>query len=176
MMAGDMGSFRTDIGLENPARPGKRRSVTAMLVDTGSELSWVPADVGQSRLRTSRRSVAAGSKDTRRSERGCGPSEPAFGGCGRDAGCGCLTPVHQCIKLAPCVSRSTLLRVHMTVAADHSVAAARNTLATFEADAARNFAESYFRCPPCPRYSVSVGNHARLPHLLIGLSTWHHHA
>ena len=47
-MTGDMGSFRTDIELENPARPGERRAVKAMLVDTGAELSWVAAELLES--------------------------------------------------------------------------------------------------------------------------------
>ena len=38
-----METFRTDVELENPARPGERRFVSAVLVDTGSELSWIPA-------------------------------------------------------------------------------------------------------------------------------------
>ena len=38
-----MGTFRTDIELENPASPGERRLVQSLLVDTGSELTWVPA-------------------------------------------------------------------------------------------------------------------------------------
>ena len=40
-----MGTFRIDIELENPARPGKKRALTPVLVDTGAELSWFPADV-----------------------------------------------------------------------------------------------------------------------------------
>jgi predicted aspartyl protease len=43
-----MGTFRVDIEIENPARPGERRTVKAVLVDTGAELSWIPADVLQS--------------------------------------------------------------------------------------------------------------------------------
>jgi predicted aspartyl protease len=43
-----MGSFRVDVELENPARPGQRRTVRSVLVDTGAELSWVPADVLES--------------------------------------------------------------------------------------------------------------------------------
>ena len=42
-MSADMGSFRVDVEIENPARPGERRRVTSVLVDTGAELSWVPA-------------------------------------------------------------------------------------------------------------------------------------
>ena len=38
-----MGSFRVDIEIENPTRPGERRTLTSVLVDTGAELSWVPA-------------------------------------------------------------------------------------------------------------------------------------
>src|SRR5688572_19362588 len=44
-MSHDMGTFRVDVEIENPARPGERRIVKAVLVDTGAELSWVPADV-----------------------------------------------------------------------------------------------------------------------------------
>lgn len=40
-----MGSFRVDLEIENPARPGDRRLVAGALVDTGAELSWFPADV-----------------------------------------------------------------------------------------------------------------------------------
>lgn len=41
----DMGTFRTDVEIENPARPGERRALHNVLVDTGAELSWFPADV-----------------------------------------------------------------------------------------------------------------------------------
>ncbi len=44
-MPDDMGTFRVDVELENPARPGDRRTLRAVLVDTGAELSWVPAEV-----------------------------------------------------------------------------------------------------------------------------------
>jgi predicted aspartyl protease len=47
-MANDMGSFRVDMVLENPARPGDQRSLRSVLVDTGAELSWVPAEVLES--------------------------------------------------------------------------------------------------------------------------------
>ena len=42
-MPDEMGSFRVDVEIENPARPGDRRTLTSVLVDTGAELSWVPA-------------------------------------------------------------------------------------------------------------------------------------
>jgi predicted aspartyl protease len=39
----DMGTFRIDIQIENPAARGARRTVAQLLVDTGSELTWLPA-------------------------------------------------------------------------------------------------------------------------------------
>lgn len=39
----EMGTFRIEVELENPARPGSRKRVTNVLVDTGAELSWFPA-------------------------------------------------------------------------------------------------------------------------------------
>jgi predicted aspartyl protease len=47
-MADDMGTFRVDIELENPAQPGEKRTIRSVLVDTGAELSWVPAEVLES--------------------------------------------------------------------------------------------------------------------------------
>jgi predicted aspartyl protease len=47
-MSDDMGSFRVDIEIENPACPGERRTLRSVLVDTGAELSWVPAEVLES--------------------------------------------------------------------------------------------------------------------------------
>jgi predicted aspartyl protease len=44
-MADDMGTFRVDIEIENPARPGDKRLLRSLLVDTGAELSWVPGEV-----------------------------------------------------------------------------------------------------------------------------------
>jgi predicted aspartyl protease len=40
-----MGTFRTDIELAHPARPDLRVALRSVLVDTGAELSWVPAGV-----------------------------------------------------------------------------------------------------------------------------------
>ena len=42
-MSNDMNTFRVDIEIENAARPGERRTVTSVLVETGTVLSWVPA-------------------------------------------------------------------------------------------------------------------------------------
>ena len=47
-MPDDMGSFRVDVEIENPAGPGDRRTVRSVLVDTGAELSWLPAEVLES--------------------------------------------------------------------------------------------------------------------------------
>jgi hypothetical protein len=44
----DMGTFRIDVEIENPLFPGKRRTLHHVLVDTGAELSWFPADVLES--------------------------------------------------------------------------------------------------------------------------------
>ena len=42
-MRDEMGTFHVDIEVESPARPGERRMVRSALVDTGAELSWIPA-------------------------------------------------------------------------------------------------------------------------------------
>lgn len=47
-MPTDMGTFRVNVEIENPARPGVRRAIGAVLVDTGAELSWVPAELLES--------------------------------------------------------------------------------------------------------------------------------
>jgi predicted aspartyl protease len=44
-MSSEMGTFRIDVVVENPARPGEQRTVQSVLVDTGAELSWIPAEV-----------------------------------------------------------------------------------------------------------------------------------
>jgi len=44
-MAIERGSFRVDIEIENLLRPGQKRLVRSLLVDTGAELSWVPAAI-----------------------------------------------------------------------------------------------------------------------------------
>ena len=47
-MPNDMGTFRVDIEVENPARPGQKRTLRSVLVDTGAELSWVPTELLES--------------------------------------------------------------------------------------------------------------------------------
>lgn len=41
----DMGTFRIEVELENPASPGARQRLSGVLVDTGAELSCFPAPV-----------------------------------------------------------------------------------------------------------------------------------
>lgn len=43
-----MGTFRVDVEIENPAQPGRKRELTGVLVNTGAELSWVPAEILES--------------------------------------------------------------------------------------------------------------------------------
>jgi len=63
-MGDEMGSFRVDVEIENPSRPGDKREVRSVLVDTGAELSWIPAPVLESlgirRYRTARFRQATG--------------------------------------------------------------------------------------------------------------------
>ena len=47
-MSAEMGTFRVDVEIDNPARPGEIRMLRAVLVDTGAELSWFPASVLES--------------------------------------------------------------------------------------------------------------------------------
>lgn len=47
-MRDEMGTFRVDVEIENPARPGERRTLREVLVDTGAELSWIPAQLLES--------------------------------------------------------------------------------------------------------------------------------
>jgi len=47
-MSDEMGTFRVDVEIENPARPGERRTLRSVLVDTGAELSWIPAELLES--------------------------------------------------------------------------------------------------------------------------------
>lgn len=47
-MPDEMGTFRTDVEVEHPDRPSERRLIRSVLVDTGAELSWFPADILES--------------------------------------------------------------------------------------------------------------------------------
>jgi len=47
-MSDQMATFRVSVEIENPSKPGQRRAVESVLVDTGAELSWFPAEVLES--------------------------------------------------------------------------------------------------------------------------------
>jgi predicted aspartyl protease len=59
-----MGTFRIDIAVEHPARRGKRVGIEHVLVDTGSEFTWIPTpaleQLGVERERTQRFLIADG--------------------------------------------------------------------------------------------------------------------
>ena len=44
-MIDDTGIFRTTVTVENPARPGVTTDVSNVMVDTGSEYTWLPRPV-----------------------------------------------------------------------------------------------------------------------------------
>jgi len=48
MMSDEMGAFRIEVAIENPAQPGRRVELRAVLVDTGAELSVFPASALES--------------------------------------------------------------------------------------------------------------------------------
>ena len=60
----DVGTFRTTVSIEHPARRGVIRTVGNVLVDSGSDLTWIPRellnDLGISRERTERMIAADG--------------------------------------------------------------------------------------------------------------------
>ncbi len=47
-MSDTMGTFRVEVQVENPVRPGPRVTLPSALVDTGAELSWFPAPLLES--------------------------------------------------------------------------------------------------------------------------------
>ncbi|HEX9754610.1 MAG TPA: hypothetical protein VGA42_02835 [Gemmatimonadales bacterium] len=47
-MSDEMGSFRVDVEIENITRPGERRVLHGVLMDTGAELSWFPGELLES--------------------------------------------------------------------------------------------------------------------------------
>ena len=60
----DVGTFRTSISIEHAARRGVLRTVDDVLVDSGSDFSWIPRAVlealGVARERTERMTAADG--------------------------------------------------------------------------------------------------------------------
>ncbi len=63
-MSNVIGALRIAIEIENPVHPGVRRTLERVLVDTGAELSWVPAGIleslGIERVKRSRFRQATG--------------------------------------------------------------------------------------------------------------------
>lgn len=47
-MPDEMGSFRVDVEVENPLRPGELSMLHSVLIDTGAELSWFPTQLLES--------------------------------------------------------------------------------------------------------------------------------
>ena len=60
----DVGTFRTTVSIEHPARRGVIRAVGNVLVDSGSDLTWIPRellnDLGITRERSERMMAADG--------------------------------------------------------------------------------------------------------------------
>src|SRR3954467_5489360 len=60
----DVGTFRIDIAIEHPAHRGERLGIQDVLVDTGSEFTWIPTpaveQLGIERERTQRFIIADG--------------------------------------------------------------------------------------------------------------------
>ena len=69
-MMDDMGIFRTDVGIESSANRGRIVTLSDVMVDTGSEYTWVPArvleDLGVESEREIRFATADGRAITRR--------------------------------------------------------------------------------------------------------------
>jgi hypothetical protein len=75
-MVHEMGTCRVDLEVANPVRPGEKRMLRSVLVDTGAELSWFPKDLLQSlgieRVKLWRFRQADGTVLTRSPPRGAG--------------------------------------------------------------------------------------------------------
>jgi predicted aspartyl protease len=76
----EMGTFRIDIEIENPAQPGRRHALRSVLVDTGAELTWCPADVLDSLNIARRKLVRFRQADGSVLERWTGPAFVYAGG------------------------------------------------------------------------------------------------
>lgn len=57
-MSDEIGLLRTDVEIESHTRPGERRLLRQVLVDTSAELSWAPAPVLESLGLTRVREIA----------------------------------------------------------------------------------------------------------------------
>ena len=68
-MIDDMGIFRTTIAVENPTRPGEMMQVEGVMVDTGSEYTWLPRTVLDALVLLPTRTVRFITADGRQIER-----------------------------------------------------------------------------------------------------------
>jgi predicted aspartyl protease len=68
-MFDDMGIFRTTVGVENPLRAGDIRELSDVMVDTGSEYTWLPRSLLESLGLESRRVVRFVTADGREIDR-----------------------------------------------------------------------------------------------------------
>ncbi len=68
-MFDDMGIFRTTVAIENPTRPGTTVELSDVMVDTGSEYTWIPRMLLESLGLAPKRTVAFVTADGRRIER-----------------------------------------------------------------------------------------------------------
>ena len=64
-MSDEMGLLKVDVEIEHHGKPGERRLLRSVMVDTGAELSWAPASVleslGITRVKMIRFQQASGS-------------------------------------------------------------------------------------------------------------------
>lgn len=79
-MSDTMGTFRIDIEIENPSLPGRRRALASVLVDTGAEVTWCPAEVLDSLSVQRRKLVRFRQADGSVLERWTGPAFVYAGG------------------------------------------------------------------------------------------------
>ena len=68
----DMGTLRTTVGIENVSQTGERHELRDVMVDTGSEFTWVPRNVLESLNITVQRRQRFVVADGRRVERDIG--------------------------------------------------------------------------------------------------------
>lgn len=63
-MIDDMGIFRTTVGIEHPVHRGELREIADVMIDTGSEYTWIPRpmleQLGLTRERSARFRTADG--------------------------------------------------------------------------------------------------------------------
>ncbi|MDB4875306.1 MAG: hypothetical protein JWM41_1752 [Gemmatimonadetes bacterium] len=76
----EMGIFRTTVSIENPVRPGELRGLSGVMVDTGSEYTWIPRAVLESIAIEPKRVARFATADGRVLERSVGFANVYAGG------------------------------------------------------------------------------------------------